>query len=391
MGNRVPRAEEITARAGELVPVLRSNGLWHEENGRLRDETIDALTEAGIFRMRVPARYGGYECDTATLVDVGIQLGRGDGATGFTVALWWITSWLMGLFPDAAQEEVFATPDVRLCGTLAPTGTAQPVDGGVVVSGTWAFNSGARHSQWKLLAALSMTADGPEPIMAAVPMEQVRLLDDWNTAYLRGTGSVTAIVDEVFVPQHRVLHMIPVMQQQYASQLNRDLPMFQVPLLAAVTASSVGKVVGLARAAQENFMERMSERGITYTNYDSQREAPLTHLQVAEATLQIDEAESHARRLASTVDDKARLNAPWKLEERARARVVMGRVCQLAGGAVNTLALASGGSSLNRNVLIQRVHRDLHAIGVHAINNPQVNLELYGRVLCGLEPNTPYI
>jgi alkylation response protein AidB-like acyl-CoA dehydrogenase len=387
----VGNTEEITARAAELVPVLRSNALWHEENRHLRDETVDALTEAGIFRMRVPARYGGYECDTATLVDVGIQLGRGDGATAFTVALWWITSWLMGLFPDAAQEEVFATPDVRICGTLGPTGTAQPVDGGVIVSGSWAFNSGARHSQWKLLSAISMTVDGPEPVMAVVPMEQVRLLDDWNTTSLQGTGSVTAIVDEVFVPEHRVLPMGPVMQQQYASQLNRDLPMFQVPLIAAVTASSVGKLVGLARAAHENFMERMSDRGITYTSYASQREAPITHLQVAEAALRIDEAESHARQLASTVDGKGRLNAPWKLEERARVRVVMGRMCQLAGGAVNTLALASGGSSLNRDVLIQRVQRDLHAISVHALNNPQVNLELYGRVLCGLEPNTPYI
>ncbi|WP_372671783.1 acyl-CoA dehydrogenase family protein [Amycolatopsis kentuckyensis] len=391
MGAVQPSGAELAGRAAELVPLLRANALGHEQNGRLHDRTVDALAEAGIFRMRVPARYGGYECDTSTLVDVGMHLGSGDGATSFTVALWWITSWLVGLFPDAVQEEVFATPDVRVCGTLGPTGTAQPCDGGVLVSGRWAFNSGAAHSRWKLLAAISMTAEGPAPIMALVPIDQVELLDDWHTSALQGTGSVTAVAEDVFVPHERVLAMGPVLQQQYASVHNRDLPMFRVPLIAAVTASSVGKVVGLAKAAHEDFCRRSSERGITYTDYTSQREAPLTHLQVAESALRIDEAEFHARRLASTVDEKGLLNAPWKLEERARVRVTMGRVCQLATDAVDTLSLASGGSSIHRAVPIQRIQRDLHAIGVHALNNPQVNLELYGRVLCGLEPNSPYV
>src|SRR5437868_13110852 len=97
------------------------------------------MAEAGIFRMRVPARYGGYECDTRTLVEVASQLARGDGAAAWTASVWWIPTWMAGLFPDSVQDEVFATPDVRVCGTLSPSGSAQPVDGGIVVNGRWGF------------------------------------------------------------------------------------------------------------------------------------------------------------------------------------------------------------------------------------------------------------
>ena len=106
-------------------------------------------------------------------------------------------SWNVAHFPDQVQDEVFADPDVRICGTLAPTGTATPKDGGIVVSGSWAFNSGAAHSGWKLLSAILPTADGgAEPIMALVPIGDLTLVDDWDVAGLRGTGSVTAVAEE---------------------------------------------------------------------------------------------------------------------------------------------------------------------------------------------------
>ena len=127
----VPTRAELVRRAGELVPVLRANAAWTEENRRLHEETIEALADAGIFRMRVPARYGGYESDTQTLVDVGAELGRGDGSTSWVASVYWIPGWMAGLFPDEVQDEVFSTPDVRVCGTLSPSGTgggvAKPV------------------------------------------------------------------------------------------------------------------------------------------------------------------------------------------------------------------------------------------------------------------------
>ena len=58
---------------------------------------------------------------------------------------------------------------------------------------------------------------------------------------------------------------------------------------------------------------------------------------------------------------------------------------------MDILLAASGGSSIYLDVPIQRIARDVQAINLHALMNPNTNAELYGRVLCGLEPNTLYI
>ena len=166
--------------------------------------------------------------------------------------------------------------------------------------------------------------------------------------------------------------------------------MYRNPLLGVANASSAGTVIGLARAAREFFLERL-DRKITYTDYATQREAPVTHLQLAEATMKIDEAEFHAQRITDLVDTKGVSGEPWTLEERARTRADIGAVCQLGRAAVDLLGMASGGSSILRQAPMQRVVRDMYAVNLHALMVPSTNLELYGRVLCGLEPNSPYI
>ncbi|MFF0429988.1 acyl-CoA dehydrogenase family protein [Streptomyces sp. NPDC021012] len=389
----VPTREQIVRRVSELVPQLREKAAWTEENRRVHEDSIAALADAGVFKLRTPARFGGYEADTRTLIDVAAEIGRADGSTGWTASVYWIPTWMAGLFPDHVQDEVFSTPDVRVCGTLSPSAMATPTEGGVVVNGKWGFISGALHAQWQVVVAVQIAPDSePMPVMALVPLSDLQIVDDWHTSGLKGTGSVSTVADNVFVPADRVLPLPVVLQGRGgASQANADAPIYRAPLLPVASASSVGAILGMARAAKEAFLERLPERKITYTNYASQAEAPLTHLQVAEATLKIDQAEFHAYRLADLVDGKSAEGSEWTLEERVRARADMGAVVKLAKEAVDILATASGGSSIYTTAAIQRVTRDIQAVSLHALMHPDTNTELYGRVLCGLEPNSLYI
>ena len=389
---RTPSTVELRERAAQLVPMLRERAAWTEENRRLPDETIEALADAGIFRMRAPTRYGGYESPNTALVEVATELGRGDGAVAWTASVWWIPTWMAGLFPDDVQDEVFAIPDVRVCGTLSPNGMATPADGGYIVNGRWNFISGALHSHWQEIITLAPTPDGGmQPVMALVPMAQLQIVDDWYTAGVCGSGSVTTVAEDVFVPQERVLPLMDVLGQRYASVHNADSPVYRVPLNAYAAAASVGTMVGLAKAARENFLERLPGRKITYTGYESQREAPITHHQLARATLRGDQAEFHAYRVAGLADAKGATGEPWTIEERAQCRADVSAVCELATEAIDVLASASGGSSIYRHVPIQRIARDIHVIGQHALIYPPAAYELYGRVLSGLEPDTLYI
>jgi len=387
------RSTDRVALAADTVPVLREHALWAEDNRRLHEEAIAALGNAGVFRLRVPAQYGGDEASAATLLRTLVEIGRGDGSAAWLSAVWSICAWITGLYPDHVQQEVFADPDTRVCGVLSPTAVAEPRDGGIVVNGKWAFISGAHHSQWQLVLAMAPTPDGSSqwPVMALVPMSDLRIEDDWHTAGLRGTGSVTTVAQNVFVPGDRVLPMVALLQGQYASAANAGKPLFQAPLIATGCISFAASAVGLAKAALESFLDRLPGRKITYTDYTSQREAPLTHLQLAEATLKADEAEFHAGRLAAMLDDKGAAGEQWTVLDRVTARALLGRVLALVKDCVELLYTASGGSAVYAGVPIQRIVRDVQVLSLHALMHPDTNFELYGRVLAGLEPNTMYL
>jgi alkylation response protein AidB-like acyl-CoA dehydrogenase len=388
----IPAPEQVVRDVTDLKPLLRKHASWTEQNGRLHDEVVEALTDAGVFRLRQPQQYGGYEADTRTLVEVGSALGQGDGSTSWVASVYWIPGWMTCQFPDEVQDEIYATPDVRVCGTLSPSGMASQVDGGIVVNGKWGFISGAHHAQWQEIIAIFVPPEGePYPIMALVPMSDLQIVDDWDTSGLRGTGSITTIAQDLFIPQERVLPMPALLTGQGVSERNAEKAIYRGPLMPVACASSVGTLVGMAKGAQEVFHSRLSNRKITYTSYESQREAPITHFQVAEATMKIDEAEFHAQRLATLVDTKCEQGAEWTLEERAQCRADVGAVVRLAKEAVDIFATASGGSSIYADVPMQRINRDVQAVNLHALMHPNTNAELYGRVLCGLEPNTLYV
>lgn len=391
-GNALPSADDLLSRANKLVPLLKSKAAWSEENRYLSDDVIDALATAGMFDLRRPIRYGGYETSSRTLTEVISTLASGDGSTGWNVAVWTTGGWMAAMFPDHVQDEVLATPGTRICAALSPTAVATNARDGVVVNGRWRFMSGARHSQWQVVITMAPAPDGGQwPVAALVPMADLTIVDDWYTAGLTGTGSVTTVAEDVFVPSERTIPMPAVLQGQYLSELNAASPVFRAPMIptGSVVVASVG--IGLARAARTTFLADLPDRKLTYTDYQEKSHAPTTQLQVVEATFKLEEAEFHVRQIADLLDEKGDNGADWKLEERARSRGWLGRSIQLSKDSVDILSAASGGSSIYRSAPIQRIQRDTHACSMHALAQPSVNFELYGRVLCGLEPNSVYI
>jgi len=386
-----PTRAQLVGRAADLVPVLAAHAVWQEENRRLHPEAVDAIADAGLLRMRTPERYGGYESDMTTVVDVISQVALGDGSAGWTLAVWAISAWMTGMFPDETQDEVFGSGDVRISGILSPGAVAAPVPGGVVVNGRWAFNSGALHSTWNTNAAVLVGEGEPQPVMLMLPLADLQIVDDWHTAGLRGSGSVTTVAADVFVPERRLLPMGPVLQGRHRSLRNADSAIYNAPFMPTACTTVSAPAYGLARAARAAFQERLPGRKISYTAYEHQSEAPLTHLQVAEAAVKADEAGFHVHRAAGLLDAKTAAREQWTVEERARIRLDMGAACRRAKEAVDVLSLASGGSSVYRDVPIQRIARDIQTVNLHSILHPDTNDELYGRIACGLEPNTLFL
>ena len=218
-------------------------------------------------------------------------------------------------------------------------------------------------------------------------MAELEILDDWHVSGLAGSGSNSVVAREVFVPDRRVLPVGPLLAGEFPSKANADDPFYRMPVLLMFCVWTAPHALGLARGALAEFTERIHRRGITYSRYQRQNEATVTHLQAAEAAMKISCAELMTR------DFVARIEAgePFTVEERARIRAQTGYVARLCKEAVDLVAAACGASSLHREVPVQRAVRDVQALNLHSFVNPATNLELYGRILSGLDAGTPFL
>ncbi|AZP15953.1 acyl-CoA dehydrogenase family protein [Streptomyces aquilus] len=384
-----PRSDsELLARVREIRPLIAEHAPRTERERRVTGEVVAALTEAGVHRMNVPRRYGGHQTRLRTQVDVLAEVAGACGSAGFTALIQAGCAFIAALFPDEAQDEIFASPDVRVGGTLVPDATAVAVDGGYLVNGTSGFATGCQDADWHLLTVRVESAEGPpEVLWTAVPVSELEILDDWHVSGLAGSGSNSVVAHDVVVPAHRVLPVGPLLAGEFPSKANADDPFYRMPVLLLFCAWTAPHALGLARASLAGFTERIHRRGITYTFHARQHEAAVTHLQAAEAAMKISCAELLADEFVARIE----AGEPFTQEERAKIRAQSGYVARLCKEAVDLIASASGASSLRLDVPVQRAVRDLHALNLHSFVNPATNLELYGRVLSGLDPGTLFL
>ncbi len=380
------RSRELAGNAARLVPMLKAQAEAAEKDRRVSRDTLDALADAGIFKMTAPRRYGGDEVDFQTQCDVLAELARGCASTSWIATIYSAMSWLAGVFPDEAQDEVFADRDPRISGVFSPGGTASQADGGFVVSGRWPFNTGGFGSRWTFLVAVAPSAGGGVPLCLIVPSRDLTRLDDWYASGMAATGSQTVVAEHVFVPAHRVQPLPNLVEANYPPRHNASNPYFNYPMAPVLVVNAGGTPLGIARGASDAFFERLPNRPIAYTTYTNKAEAPITHLVVGEAALKIDSARAHVRAACERMDRQPA--ALLTKEERVRMRVQIAYATGLAREAVDALFFTAGASSIQSAMPIQRCQRDMQALANHAIMHAPTAVELYGRVLCGLEPNT---
>jgi 3-hydroxy-9,10-secoandrosta-1,3,5(10)-triene-9,17-dione monooxygenase len=390
----MPNASELKRGAAALRPLLEQHADLTDSLRRLPDAAVAALREAGLCRLMVPKRFGGYQTSIHTYIEVMEELGRGCGSTSWVASLVNVCAWLAALFPDRAQQEVWGgNPDAWVAGSLAPHGDAKAVDGGWRVTGKWMWASGSMHAQWAA-CGIHMNNDKGETVnfgLSLMPMSELTIEDSWFVAGMKGTGSNTIVAKDVFVPEHRFLPYPAAFGGSYRTE-HIDEIVYRVALVPVTILILVGSQLGMAQAALDFVIEKASARGITHTNYGRQRESTGFQILLADAAMKIETARLHAFRAADDLDACAAAGRHPDLRERARVRADAALVAKYCREAVEILVSAHGTSSMADASPLQRLWRDVHVASRHAITEWQVNLEIYGKALLGVEPNiTPLI
>jgi len=390
----VPTTEELLARAAALKPLLAKNAAKGEADRRVVEESIRALTEAGLFRIAVPRRYGGYETSMRTMLEVSAAVAEGDGGTAWVLTLINVGAWITSLFPARAQDEVFgADPGAKVSSVLATTAATTRVDGGYRVSGRWYYNSGSWHATWAVLG-IPVTNEAGEVVdqgLALIPASELAVEDTWFVAGMKSTGSNCLIAEDVFVPGHRVMSVPPAIEGRYPTEHTGET-FYRSAFVPVLVLVLVGPLLGLGRAALKLVTEKAAKKPISYTFFDKQADSVAFQLQIAEAALKIDTAHLHAYRAADDIDRAAARGEYLDYLARARVRADTGLVAQRITEAIDVLVYAQGAGSFAEVNPLQRVWRDANVAARHGVVLPIVGYEVYGKALLGVEDKiTPLI
>lgn len=391
-GGTTARAELIE-RAKALLPVLSRNAATADSLRRIPDENHRAMMEAGLYRIYLPKRYGGYELDQAMQVDLGAELGRACGSTAWVLTVVASHSWMHGMFDVRSQDEVWGDdPDTLISGST-PTGDSrvEAVDGGYVLNGTWTFASGVDVCEWNHFNMFTPTADGTrmEHRYGAAHRSGYELIDDWHTTGLRGTGSRSMRCKDLFIPEYRTIRSEACRGELTPGSAVNPNAIYRMPLFSLFGKGIVAPAVGIARGALDIVTEQMKARrtqgGLKLA------EQPTAQLRAAETAAEIQAAWLLLQRDCAEVHEVCEAGQAPTLEQRARWRRNDAYAGRLLVQAVDRLMALQGAGGNSETSPLQRHFRDVHVLASHIALAWDGQGANYGRILYGLPSADPKI
>ncbi len=389
-GTTAPDASSLLDAARDLAPLLRRLAPRHDAERRLSDEAARAIRDAGFFRICQSAENGGYGMPPSVLWRVAREIARGDTSTAWILSLAGLHPWMVGMFPVAAQDEVFEGGRdaivLSLTGNVGRGIQAARRDDGVVLSGRWTYASGIDVADWAAVLADVPRPDGEgaEPMLLLVPRDRFRIdHDSWRVFGMQGTGSKDVRLEDEWVPAHRTLRWAGVQAGDVPGRERNRGPMYRIPHTSLFVMSVAAPIAAVATGLLDVYVETVRGR------VPAGLRAPQTEDRFSLAELGKAASRIHMAfdRLVHDVDemwDQAVEGRPFTVEQRARYRMDGATICDVALEAGDALVRNLGGSLLPVGP-VERYFRDLHAMASHFLMQANPSGELYGRALLGLE------
>jgi 3-hydroxy-9,10-secoandrosta-1,3,5(10)-triene-9,17-dione monooxygenase len=378
----------MVARASALIPQLRDRASRTEELRRLPPETERDLHDAGLFRILQPKRVGGFEFDYVALVDCAEMLGRADASVAWNFANLASHHWMLGMFDPRAQDLVWGKdPNTLIASSfIFPAGRARKVEGGYVLRGSWPFSSGVDSSEWNMLASVISPedeADGIEYRIFLLNKSDYKIIDTWNAAGLRGTGSNDVEVDDAFVAGPMTVAVNDLAGGPTPGSAVNPNALYALPVFSLFPYVLSGVALGNAQACLDDYVEVARHRASTY-NRAKLGDLQSTQIKIAEASAKIDAARLIMRASCIEAMAEARRGHVPDTAAKTRLRRDGAYAVNLCTEAVSLLFAASGARGLFTSAALQRQFRDAHAINSHLAFNFDAAGTNYGRVALGL-------
>ena len=371
---------EYLKRAHDLAPRIREAGPAIESMGQLPPELARELAENGMFRLLLPRSLGGAQLELPDYLEIIQVIGEADGSTGWCVSQGAVYADLAAAFPAETAQEIWGSDPCAVVATGVPLRSdLRRVDDGYRLSGHWRFASGCLHAGW--LSAMAPLREqvphggglaGPGTMYCLIPRSAVTVIDAWDVRGMRGTGTHEYSVDDLLIPEHRVL---PLAGAASASGIGLNL----------LFASGFGAVgLGIARRAMDE-LEALAQGKTPVFSQAKLRDDPLVQSEIAHAEAIWGSARAFLFEQARVVCESIRLHGRVDRDGCARLRLAATHAMRQSGAAVERTYNLAGTDGIFADHPLQRCFQDIHALTQQHQGRP-LHYMIVGQQLLGLDP-----
>ncbi|TFF13581.1 flavin-dependent monooxygenase [Pseudomonas sp. BCA14] len=372
-----------------LLSTIAANAARAEQLRQVPDENIALLKSIGLHRAFQPKAFGGLELSLPEFTECIALLAGSCASTAWAMSLLCTHSHQLALFSAKLQQEIWGeNPDATASSSIAPFGQVTEGEGGVYFSGEMGWSSGCDHSEWAIVGCRRQNAEGSQDYCFAVlPRSDYQIRDDWHAAGMKGSGTKTLLIDNAWVPEHRIQKAKDMMEGKSAGfGLYPDSQIFYAPYRPYFASGFSTVSLGVAERMLEVFREKTRNRVRAYTGAAVGAATPAL-MRLAESTHQVAAARAF---LEKTWQDHAEHSAAQRYPSRetlAFWRTNQAYATKMCIEAVDRLFAAAGGNAWFEHNEMQRLFRDSHMTGAHAYTDYDVCAQILGRELMGLEPD----
>ncbi len=368
----------------DFVAKLADRATEAEELRRLPAATVADFRGTGLANLLVPARYGGDQADLPDLLEPIRLMAHGCASSAWTLGFYMLHNWMLALFDARAQDEVFADGPVLCPAPLAPTGHGVAAEGGIRLTGRWSWATGVMDADWVIVGALCGTGAEMYPALALLPGGDFVIADVWHTAGMRATGSNDVIVDDVFVPAHRLVKVVDIYRGTAPGAALHDADTYRWPMVPALALVAAMPALGAAEDVADRFAARLSERVLAYSGV-AQKEQPAAQIRLGDARVRLAALRGLLDHTVQRISAGVSAGQAVPRAERAAARAAAAHIVHESRAVIADLLESSGASAQFLTNPMQRAKRDVDVICGHVVFDYDVSRELAGALEVGVK------
>ena len=384
-------ADGFVELARSLRPLFQQEAAEGEKRRAPTPAVDQALKENRLLELMLPKRLGGVGLSTTDFARVQMEIAKGDPAVSWVMQIINGTSWITSLAPDGVQDAVFGNGPQPVCGAYNPPGKARKVDGGWIINGKWPYMSGSRQSTWAQQGVVLEGYEGPVVpgiSMCYLPMDSMTIVDSWFVSGMQGTGSDTAVAENVFIPEEQMVLMNERAGQIDPTKRHFGAPSDLMPAVPVVRTTGIAQLIGAVEAMVEIVAAEAPKKPVLTTFIATRTNSGAYMRDLGEAAAMVNTAKLILFDLTAKLD-RVGLGEEFTLAEKAAHRAAGAQMIELVHGASESVMFQAGSSAFALDKPINRYWRDVSMATRHIQNIPTIGYEIFGRNLTGADGISP--